>query len=89
MFSFMDGFFGYNQIEILPVDQHKTTFICLWGTFSYKKLPFGLKNAGVVAAFHTPGSRGRNLQVTQCVLGGKSRVKAVTLFLTPSFRLNS
>ena len=46
VFSFMDGFFGYNQIEILPQDQHKMTFICPWGTFAYKKLPFGLKNAG-------------------------------------------
>ena len=42
-----------------------------------------------VADFHTPRSRGRNIQATWCVLGGKSRVKAVTLFLTPSFRLNS
>ena len=40
-----------------------------------------------VAAFHTPGGgRGKNLQATQCVLGGKSRVKVVTLFLTLSFR---
>jgi hypothetical protein len=46
IFSFMDGFSGYNQINILPVDQHKTTFICPWGTFSYRKLPFGLKNVG-------------------------------------------
>ena len=38
-----------------------------------------------VVVFHTPGLRGRNLQATQCVLGGKSRVKAVTLFLTPLF----
>ena len=30
--------------------------------------------------------RGRNIQATWCVLGGKSRVKAVTLFLTPLFR---
>jgi hypothetical protein len=30
----------------LPTDQHKTTFICPWGTFSYRKLPFGLKNVG-------------------------------------------
>ena len=44
---------------------------------------------GSVATFHTPGSRGRNLQATWCVIGGKSRVKAVTLFLTPLFRLNS
>ena len=39
----------------------------------------------VAASLHTPGSRGRNLQATRCVLGGKSRVKAVTLFLTPQF----
>ena len=45
-FSFMDGFFGYNQIQIKPKDQHKNTFICPWGTFVYKKIPFGLKNAG-------------------------------------------
>ena len=43
----------------------------------------------LLSLFHTPGSRGRNLQATRCVLGGKSRVKAVTLFLTPPFRLNS
>jgi hypothetical protein len=42
----MDGFSGYNQIEILPSDQHKTTFIYPWGTFAYRKLPFGLKNVG-------------------------------------------
>ena len=46
IFSFMDGFSGYNQIEILPSDQHKTTFIFPWGTFAYKKLPFVLENAG-------------------------------------------
>jgi hypothetical protein len=45
-FSFMDDFSGYNQIQIKPEDQHKTTFICLWGTFAYRKMPFGLKNAG-------------------------------------------
>jgi hypothetical protein len=43
----MDGFFGYNQINILPADQHKIAFIFPWGTFTYQKLPFGLKNAGV------------------------------------------
>jgi hypothetical protein len=46
IFSLMDGFSGYNQINILPTDQHKTTFICPWGTFTYRKLPFGLKNVG-------------------------------------------
>ena len=42
----MDGFFGYNQIQIKPEDQHKTAFICPWGTFAYQKMPFGLKNVG-------------------------------------------
>jgi hypothetical protein len=34
IFSLMDGFSGYNKINIAPEDQHKTTFICPWGTFS-------------------------------------------------------
>jgi hypothetical protein len=42
----MDGFYGYNQINILPMDQHKIAFICSWGTFAYQKIPFGLKNVG-------------------------------------------
>jgi hypothetical protein len=46
IFSFMDRFLGYNQIQIKPKDQHKMTFICPWGTFSDWKMPFGLKNAG-------------------------------------------
>jgi hypothetical protein len=44
IFSLMDGFSGYNQINISPEDQQKTAFICPWGTFAYRKLPFGLKN---------------------------------------------
>jgi hypothetical protein len=28
IFSLMDGFSGYNQINIAPEDQHKTSFIC-------------------------------------------------------------
>eukprot|EP00253_Pinus_taeda_P035930 PITA_35930 len=44
-FSFLDGFSGYNQIQIAPEDQDKTTFTCPWGTFAYRVLPFGLCNA--------------------------------------------
>jgi hypothetical protein len=50
VFSFMDGFSGYNQIQTKPKDQHKTTFIFPWGTFSYRKMPFVLKNVGAI--FH-------------------------------------
>ena len=35
VFSFMDNFFGYNQIQIKPEDQHRAVFICPWGTFTY------------------------------------------------------
>jgi hypothetical protein len=34
VFSFMDEFSGYNQIQIKPEDQHKKTFIFPWGTFA-------------------------------------------------------
>ena len=43
--SFLDGFSGYNQIQIAPKDQDKTTFTYPWGTFAYRVLPFGLCNA--------------------------------------------
>jgi hypothetical protein len=43
-FSFLDGFNGYNQIQIAPEDQDKTTFMSPWGTFAYRVLPFGLCN---------------------------------------------
>ena len=42
----MDGLSGYNQIQIKPENQHKIACICPWGTFTYKKMPFGLKNVG-------------------------------------------
>jgi hypothetical protein len=44
--SFMDGFSGYNQIQIHPADQYKTAFATPWGTFAYHVMPFGLKNVG-------------------------------------------
>jgi len=47
-FSFLDGFSGYNQINIAPQDQDKTTFTSPWGKFSYKVLPFGLCNAPTI-----------------------------------------
>ena len=58
LFSFMDGFLGYNQIKMAPEDMEKITFLIMWGTFCYKVMPFGLKNAGatyqraMVTLFH-------------------------------------
>jgi hypothetical protein len=44
-FCFLDGYSGFMQIPIHPDDQHRTTFTCPYGTFAYKRMPFGLCNA--------------------------------------------
>ncbi|XP_013632991.1 PREDICTED: uncharacterized protein LOC106338596 [Brassica oleracea var. oleracea] len=46
MLTFMDAFSGYNQIMMHPDDREKTAFITDKGTYCYKVMPFGLKNAG-------------------------------------------
>nr|GEX77322.1 reverse transcriptase domain-containing protein [Tanacetum cinerariifolium] len=38
-------FLGYFQVPIDPQDQEKTTFTCPYGTFAYRRMPFGLCNA--------------------------------------------
>ncbi|GKB31263.1 reverse transcriptase domain-containing protein, partial [Tanacetum coccineum] len=55
---FLDGLSGYFQIPIDPHDQEKTTFTCPYGTFAYRRMPFGLCNAPgtfqrcMIAIFH-------------------------------------
>ncbi|GJS95642.1 reverse transcriptase domain-containing protein [Tanacetum coccineum] len=44
-FCFLDGFSGYFQILIDPMDQEKTTFTCPFDTYAYRRMPFGLCNA--------------------------------------------
>ncbi|GKC58043.1 reverse transcriptase domain-containing protein [Tanacetum coccineum] len=44
-YCFLDGFSGYFQTHIDPHDQEKTTFTCPYGTFTYRRMPFGLCNA--------------------------------------------
>ena len=44
-YCFLDGYSRYNQIPIAPEDQEKTTFTCPYGTFAYRRMPFGLCNA--------------------------------------------
>ena len=57
-FSFMNGFSRYNQIRMALEDREKTTFVTMWGTFCYKIMLFGLKNArstyqiAMVTLFH-------------------------------------
>nr|GEV47679.1 hypothetical protein [Tanacetum cinerariifolium] len=57
-YGFLNGFSSYFQILIYPKDQEKTTFTCPYGTFSYRRMPFGLCNASgtfqrcMMAIFH-------------------------------------
>ncbi|KAI3672920.1 hypothetical protein L6452_39022 [Arctium lappa] len=44
-YCFLDGYSGYKQIAITPEDQEKTTFTCPYGTFAFRRMPFGLCNA--------------------------------------------
>nr|GFB87735.1 reverse transcriptase domain-containing protein [Tanacetum cinerariifolium] len=44
-YCFLDGFSRYFQLPIDPRDQEKTTFTCPYGTFAYRRMPFGLGNA--------------------------------------------
>jgi hypothetical protein len=44
-FCFLDGYSSFMQIPIHPDAQQKTTFTCPYGTFAYRKMPFGLCNA--------------------------------------------
>ena len=46
LLSFMDAFSGYNQINMNPNDQEKTSFVTAQGTNCYRVMPFRLKNAG-------------------------------------------
>lgn len=44
-YCFLDGYSGFSQIPASAKDQSKTTFTCPFGTFAYRRMPFGLCNA--------------------------------------------
>ncbi|CAA7014895.1 unnamed protein product [Microthlaspi erraticum] len=51
-YCFLDGYSGFFQIPIHPNDQEKTTFTCPYGTFAYRRMPFGLCNAQLLSRVH-------------------------------------
>ncbi|KAK8595272.1 hypothetical protein V6N13_123152 [Hibiscus sabdariffa] len=44
-YCFLDGYSRYNQIAIAPEEQEKKTFTCPYGTYAFRRMPFGLCNA--------------------------------------------
>ena len=83
MLSFMDGFSRYNKILIAPKDMEKTSFITEWGTYYYRVMPFGLKNAGATyqrvatALFHDMMHKDVEVYVDGMIM--KSRYRAYHL----------
>src|SRR3954467_14109766 len=44
-FCYLHGYSGFSQIHVNTTDQEKTTFTCPYGTYAYRRMPFGLCNA--------------------------------------------
>ena len=44
-YCFLDGYSGYFQIAIALEDKEETTFTWPFGTYAYRRMPFGLCNA--------------------------------------------
>jgi hypothetical protein len=65
--SFLDAYFGYNQIKLKKEDEEKIAFNTPCGVFCYQVMPFGLKNAGATyqrMMQNCLGNQiGRNIQV--------------------------
>ena len=80
MFSFIDGYSGYNQIQMVAKDAEKTTFRTPIGNFFYNVMPFGLKNAGatyqctMTAIFHDMMYQEMEDYVDNIVVNSKTRV---------------
>ena len=80
MLSFMDGFSMYNQIMMALEDMEKTSFITEWGTYCYRVMPFGLKNAGatyqraITTLFHDMMHRDVEVYVDDMIVKSQDRV---------------
>ena len=81
MFSFMDGYSGYNQIRMAVRDVKKTAFKTSIGNFYYIVMPFGLKNAEatyqrtMTAIFHDIMHREMEDYVDDIVVKSKTRAR--------------
>ena len=67
MYSFLDGFSGYNQVLMALEDKEKTTFITEWGAFASNVMNFGLKNAFATSQRMVTKIFANFLQIFMCI----------------------
>lgn len=47
MFSFLEGYYRYNQVLVSELERLNTTFLMKGWPFTFRRIPFGLVNVGV------------------------------------------
>ena len=81
IFSFMDGYSGYNQVRMTTRDAKKTTFRTPIRNFYYTAMPFGFKNEGAMyqrtmtAIFNDMMHREMENYMDDIVVKSKTRVR--------------
>ena len=81
--SFVDCYAGYHQIIMDDDDEEKTSFITSWGTYCYRVMPFGLKNAGatymiaMTTMFHDMMHKEIEVYVDDVIIKSKSQADHV------------
>ncbi|XP_027767963.1 uncharacterized protein LOC114074305 [Solanum pennellii] len=83
MQSFVDFYAGYHQILMDEEDAEKTAFTTPWGTYCYRVMPFGLKNAGatymraMTTMFHDMMHKEIEVYVDDVIIKSKTQVDHV------------
>ena len=81
--SFVDCFAWYHQILMDEEDAEKIAFTTPWGTYCYRVMPFGLKNAGatymraLTTMFHDMMHKEIEVYVDDVIIMSKTQVDHV------------
>ncbi|XP_070008438.1 uncharacterized protein [Nicotiana sylvestris] len=81
--SFVDCYVGYRQILMDEDDAEKTAFTTPWGTYYYRVMPFGLKNAGatymraMTTIFHDMMHKEVEIYVNDVIIKSKTQADHV------------
>ena len=87
VYSFIDGFSGYQYIRIVKKDRHKTTFVIEWGFSQYTMMPFVIKNDPaifsrlVVVAFKYLIHKFFVVYMDECTVCGLVKYHTINLWL--------